>query len=64
MTKKGRLRTTELVRLRDRSVLEKDHDAVRKGWKFIRPSVGRIVEEVIKALVLIGIGILIGVRPP
>ena len=63
MTKKGRLRKTELVRLRDRSVLEKGHDAVRKGWKFIRPSVGRIVEEVIKDLVLIGIGILIGVRP-
>lgn len=64
LTDPGRLRKAELVRLRNRSVAEKGGDAVSRGWSFVRPSVGRIVEEVIKALVLIGIGALIGVRLP
>ena len=64
LTDLGKLRKAELVRLRNRSVVEKSGDAVSRGWRFVRPSVGRIVEEVVKALVLIGIGILIGVRLP
>lgn len=60
----GKLRKAELTRLMNRSVVEKSSDAVSRGWRFVRPSVGRIVEEVVKALILIGIGILIGARLP
>lgn len=64
LTDLGKLRKAELVRLQNRSVVEKSGDAVSRGWRFVRPSVGRIVEEVVKALVLIGIGVLIGIRLP
>ena len=64
LTDPGKLRKAELVRLLNRSVAEKGGDAVSRGWRFVRPSVGRIVEEVAKALILIGIGILIGVGLP
>lgn len=64
LTDPGKLRKAELVRLQNRSVVEKSSDAVSRGWRFVRPSVGRIVEEVVKALILIGIGILIGARLP
>lgn len=64
LTDLGKLRKAELFRLQNRSVVEKSGDAVSRGWRFVRPSVGRIVEEVVKALVLIGIGVLIGIRLP
>lgn len=64
LTDLGKLRKADLVRLLNRSVVEKSGDAVIRGWRFVRRSVGRIVEEVVKALILIGIGILIGVRLP
>lgn len=64
LTDLGKLRKAELSHLQNRTVIEKSSDAVSRGWRFVRPSVGRIVEEVIKALVLLGIGILIGTRLP
>ncbi len=64
LTDPGKLRKAELTRLMNRSVVEKSSDAVSRGWRFVRPSVGRIVEEVVKALILTGIGILIGARLP
>lgn len=51
LTDPGKLRKAELVRLRKRSVVEKSGDAVSRGLRFVRPSVGRIVEGVIIAVV-------------
>lgn len=62
LTDHGKLRKAELIRLQNRSVVEQVRDTIRRTWRFTRPSVGRIVEEVIKALILIGLGVLIGIR--
>lgn len=51
LTDLGKLRKAELVRLLNRSVVEKSGDAVRHGWRFVRPSVSRIIEGVIIAVV-------------
>lgn len=51
LTDLGKLRKAELVRLQNRSVVEKSGDAVSRGWRFVRPSVGRIVEGIIIAVV-------------
>lgn len=51
LTDPGKLRKAELVRLQNRSVIEKSGDAVSRGWRFVRPSVGRIVEGIIIAVV-------------
>ena len=51
LTDLGKLRKAELVRLRNRSVVEKSGDAVSRGWRFVRPSVGRIVEGIIIAVI-------------
>lgn len=50
LTDPGKLRKAELVRLQNRSVVEKSGDAVSRGWRFVRPSVGSIVEGVIIAV--------------
>lgn len=64
ITDNGIIRKNEIERLVNRTTLEKGRDAVTDSWRFVRPSFGRIIEEVIKALVLLGIGILIGARLP
>lgn len=51
LTDFGKLRKAELVRLQNRSVIEKSGDTVSQGWRCIRPSVGRIVEGIIIAVV-------------
>lgn len=51
LTYRGKLRKAELIKLQNRSVLEKGSDAVGRGWRFVRPSVGRIVEGAIIAVV-------------
>lgn len=51
LTDLGKLRKAELVRLMNRSVVEKSGDAVSHGWRFVRPSVRRIVEGIIIAVV-------------
>ena len=47
----GKLRKAELVRLQNRSIIDKSGDAVSRGWRFVHPSVGRIVEGIIIAVV-------------
>lgn len=51
LTDLGKLRKAELVRLQNRSVLEKGGDAIGRGWRFVRPSVSRIIEGIIIAVV-------------
>lgn len=50
LTDLGKLRKAELVGLQNRSVLEKGGDAIGRGWRFVRPSLSRIVEGVIIAV--------------
>ncbi len=64
ITTEGKARQKELKRLISRSRSERCRDAVKDILRRIRPSFGRIMEEVIKALILLGIGILIGTRLP
>ncbi len=64
ITTEGKARQKELKQLIARSRSERCRDAVKDILRRIRPSFSRIVEEVIKTLVLVGIGILIGTRLP